>query len=276
MPDNSLEVTNDEQLDVVDQAPSQNEFALVEDSHDDQPEIVDQEVEEPERAKKQSREDNHAAKAARLQAERAAKAEIEKAKQEAYAEFENKLKASGVKNPYTDENFKSFDEFLEYGRKVTEAEQRDRAESEGKTIEEIQQEDADKEYLAKKRQEDSERATQEEENNNRQAFLKADIADFMERYPEVDIANLVVNKSFLKFAGSRFEKEPLADLYTDFADLVGEAEANGRAKDTRGARSTGSGSDAGVVLTAAQKRDLEDWNRKNPDMKMTPKEFLGR
>jgi len=278
MSDNSLVTSNDEQLGVVDQAESHDDFKMVEIS-DDQPETVDQEVvgeaEEPE-AKKQTREDNHAAAAARRQAERAAKADIERAKKEALAEFENELKASGVKNPYTEKAFESLEEFKAYGNKVKEAEQRERAENEGKTLEEIQQEDADKAYLAQKRQEDSAKADREKEESSRQAFIKADIEDFVEKYPEVDLSNLVTNKSFIKFAGSRFEREPLADLYADYAELVGEAEANGRAKDSRGARSTGSGSDAGTVLTAAQKRDLEAWNRSNPDMKMTPKEFLSR
>jgi len=265
---NSLETPNDEQMSAVDPSSNYDAFTLGE-ADDSQPEAVDQdEVGEA----KQSREDNHAAKAARQRAEREAKAEIEKARREAKAEFNNLLKNSGVKNPYTEKNFESIEEFTEYGQKLKEAEQRERAEEEGKTLAEIQQEDADKEYLARKRQEDSEKADKEKADER----VKEDLAELTERYPDVDVSNLLTNDSFLKFAGTRLGHEPLADLYSDFVDLVGTAEKNGRLKDTRGSRSTGSGDQGGVRLSAGQQRALEEWNRNYPELKMTPKEFLNQ
>ena len=38
----------------------------------------------------------------------------------------------------------------------------------------------------------------------------------------------------------------------------------------------GGGSTGGVTLTPAQQKSLDDWNRANPDMQMTAKEFLQR
>ena len=47
--------------------------------------------------------------------------------------------------------------------------------------------------------------------------------------------------------------------------------------ESRSARSTGAGGGSGSeTLTAAQQRDLDEWNRSYPDMKMTAKEFLSR
>lgn len=269
---NSLDLSNDEQMSAVDSSSNYDAFTLGETEADDsQPEAVDQvEVAEG----KQSREDNHIAKAARQKAEREAKAAIERAKAEAKAEYNQLLQNSGVKNPYTEKSFKSIEEFQEYGQRIKEAEQKERAEEEGKTLAEIQQEDADKEYLAKKRQEDSERANNEKVQEMANTRAKEDLAEFAERYPDIDVSNVITNEAFKKFAGTRLGVEPLADLYDDFTELVGEAEKNGRLKDTRGNRSTGSGNQGGVRLSASQQRDLEEWNRQYPELKMTPREFL--
>lgn len=277
---NSLDTPNDEQTEVVDQSTSYSDFRMVEDTHDSQPDIVDQEVEEAEEVaeepKPQTKADNHAAKAARLKAERAARAEIDRAKESARSEMDEQIRNSGAINPYTNKPFENMNEFLEYGKKVKEADQKQRAEDEGKSVEDIIQEDNDKEYIRKKRQEDSANEKAQKEKSERDEFIREDLNQFKERYPDVDMDSLITNQNFVRFVGSRFGSEPIADLYADFVDLIGEAEKNGRLKETRGNRSTGSGSDGGSRLSAAQQRDLEAWNRHFPDMKMTPKEFLQR
>ena len=107
-------------------------------------------------------------------------------------------------------------------------------------------------------------------------FLQADAADFMERYPSVDIIKLQGNADFREFCGSRFGKEPLGDLYESYMKLFGKASAKSKAE-SKAARGVGGGTGtAGSGLTAAQQKELDAWNRENPDMKMTAKEFLSR
>jgi len=268
--DYNSEVTNDEQIDVVDQSESQDDFALIpeeesEGTDDGQAEVVDQ---------PQSREDNHIARQARLKAERELS---EKAQRMATEEADRRIRESGAVNPYTDRPFESLKEFEDYGRKVKEAEQRERAENEGKTLDEVVQEDADREYIRKKKAEESEAAERAEKKREREQFFREDLENFQERYPDVDVEKLDSNKKFRKFVGSRYGREPLAELYEDYIDLVSEAEKNGIAKaTTRSNRSTGTGESGGQTLTAQQKKDLDTWNRNNPDMKMTAKEFMTR
>lgn len=109
----------------------------------------------------------------------------------------------------------------------------------------------------------------------RQAFLQRDAQDFKEKHPEVDLMKLNENQNFLRFCGSRYGVESLAKLYDDYKEIVGGAESAARAAvEHRSKRSTGSGGGGGDILTAKQRASLEAWNRANPDMKMTAKEFL--
>ena len=109
----------------------------------------------------------------------------------------------------------------------------------------------------------------------RQAFLQRDAQDFKEKHPEVDLMKLNENQNFLRFCGSRYGVESLAKLYDDYKEIVGGAEKAARtAAEHRSKRSTGSGGGGGDILTAKQRASLEAWNRANPDMKMTAKEFL--
>ena len=69
--------------------------------------------------------------------------------------------------------------------------------------------------------------------------------------------------------------ESLAKLYEDYREIVNGAEKAARAAvQSRSKRSTGSGGGGGDILTAKQRASLEAWNRANPDMKMTAREFL--
>ena len=109
----------------------------------------------------------------------------------------------------------------------------------------------------------------------REAFVRMDAQDFQRKHPEVDLAKLDNNPGFLRFCGSRYGVEPLTGLYEDYREIVGGAENAGRAvAESRSRRSTGSGGGGGDVLTAQQRASLEAWNRANPDMKMSAREFL--
>ena len=108
-----------------------------------------------------------------------------------------------------------------------------------------------------------------------QSFIQEDIRDFLAKHPEVDLVKLDETPSFRRFCGSRYGAESLAKLYDDYCEIVGGAEkAAHAAAQSRSKRSTGSGGGGGDILTSAQRASLEAWNRENPDMKMTAREFL--
>lgn len=108
-------------------------------------------------------------------------------------------------------------------------------------------------------------------------FAMRDLDAFLARHADVDVAKLLGNERFVRFCGSRMGREYLADLYDDFAELVGAAGAAALAKaKSRSQRSTGGGTAGGAALTPAQKYVLDAWNAEHPEMAMTAREFLGR
>lgn len=247
--------TGGEQAEVVDQQEqSYNPFALVGDGS--QADSVDQQKGdgegEPESEPKQSKEDNSAARLARLKAERDSRNAVAEARKQEQEEADRRIRESGAIDPYTGKPFNSVAEFEAYGRKVKAAESGEDPETVSRT------------------------EPKEPKKNNERDFFLDDAIAFVEKYPDVDLAALDMNPSFKKFCGSRYGKESVVTLYEDYVALVHEAEKAGRAKDTRSERSTGSGAVGGAVLSSAQKRSLDEWNRRNPDMKMTAKEYLSR
>ena len=222
------------------------------------------------RAEKQTREENAAIRAARLRGRR--EAELEAAKK-----ADEDIASMGIINPYTGRPFQSRKELREYGQRVREAELADRAKKSGKTVEELREEEEDREFIRKKRQEESRSEQAKKSADERREWMQQDALEFMKKHPGVDIAKLEANEKFRKFAGSRYAKEPLADLYEAYCDLVGAAGAAAVAKaESRSSRSTGGGATGGGALTPLQQRQLDAWNRENPDMAMTAKEFLRR
>lgn len=110
------------------------------------------------------------------------------------------------------------------------------------------------------------------------AFVKSDALAFMARYPNFsaeDMEALESNPQFLRFCGTRYRREPLAQLYEDFQSVVkGAGEAAVRRAASRSARSTGGGTAGGETLSPEQRKALERWNEANPEMTMTAKEYL--
>jgi len=91
------------------------------------------------------------------------------------------------------------------------------------------------------------------------------------------VEELENNQKFRRFCGSRFGREPLAELYGAYLEVVGTAGAAAVAKAAgRQQRSTGGGTAGGAALTPTQKAVLDRWNEEHPEMAMTAKEFLGR
>ena len=99
--------------------------------------------------------------------------------------------------------------------------------------------------------------------------------EFQRRHPNVDITELEKNPKFRKFAGSRLYKDSISDLYDDYLELVSDAQETGRAQaGSKASRGTGGGTGGETVrLTPAQQKELDEWNRENPGMKMTAAEF---
>ena len=252
-----------DQVDVVDQT----EETHVDDGRAD---VVDQQEEVGEK-QAQSRAENAALKAARLQGSREAEDRLRK-------QFDQQIAESGAVNPTTGKPFQSFKEFQEYGRKYQEELLEEQAEKTGRPVEELREEAENRAYLSKKRKEDAAKKDETEKRNADRDRLVADAMDFREKYPDVDIRKLEQNQKFRKFAGNRLYKEPLADLYADFVELVADAQAAAVAKaDSKASRGTGGGtSGETITLSPSQQKDLDEWNRNNPDMKMTAKEFAGR
>ena len=125
----------------------------------------------------------------------------------------------------------------------------------------------------------AEREKADAEAERQKDWIAQDAAAFVRVHPDVDISKLDANAKFRRFCGSRYGKEPLSELYADWQELVGEeAAAKAVEKSAKKAeRSTGAGG-GGVSagLTAAQQRELDEWNREFPHLKMTAKDFLER
>ena len=119
---------------------------------------------------------------------------------------------------------------------------------------------------------------EQDESAARRAFVKNDVLDFMERYPGFDADGLEAlenNEQFRRFCGTRYAREPLAQLYGDYLSVIGGAGAAAVCRaNSRSARSTGGGTTGGAALSSEQRRALERWNEANPEMAMTAKEYL--
>ena len=230
-----------------------------------------------ERSTTQTREENAAIRAARIRAARDAEAA---AKARAAAETDEAISQSGVINPYTGKPFTSMKEFREYGEKTRKAELVQQAKKTGKTVEELTEDERDRAFVRAERKAREVSEAVDAQKATQQKFVAEDVINFIEAHPEFDeqkLQELEKNQNFREFCGSRFGREPLAKLYDSYVKLVGAAgtAAVTRAADRR-ARSTGSGTGGGAVLSPAQKAVLDQWNEDHPEMAMTAKEFLGR
>ena len=248
-----------DQVDVVDQT---NE------THEDggQAGVVDQQ--ETKEQKIQSRADNAALKAAGLQGSREAERRLR-------AQFDREIAESGAVNPTTGKPFQSFKEFQEYGKKYQEELLEEQAEKTGRPIEELREEAENRAYISRQRKEAEAKKGQNSKRLEQQQWMMDDALAFHQAYPEVDLGKLETDKRFRKFAGNRLYKEPLIGLYEDYLELVSDAQETGRAQaGSKASRGTGGGTGGETVrLTPAQQKELDEWNRENPGMKMTAAEF---
>lgn len=219
----------------------------------------------------QSHQDNAAARAARIRAEQETTDRLRK-------QYDDQVAGMGIVNPYTGQPFRNFKDFLDYGEKFKADKLAEEAKRKGTTVEAIQEEEENKSWIQQKRKEEATQKQAMAALEARNQFVLADLHKFVEKYPDVDPGKLEKNPKFRKFAGSRMYKEPLVELYGDFVEMVSDAERTAVERATSKAeRSTGGGQGGGADgLTPDQRAALDEWNRDNPDMKMTPKEFLSR
>ena len=221
----------------------------------------------------QSREENAAIRAARLRARREAETEAQRAAEERFTR-------AGIVNPQTGKPFGSLKEWEDYASAVKREQRAEEAKKTGRSVEELEEDEANRAFLTRMRKEAEQRQRAEQTRAERRAFLEQDALDFVAKYPQMgvqEVAKLEQDKAFRQFCGSRFGREPLGNLYADYLALVGGAGKAAVAKAaTKTARSTGSGAAGGVTLSPTQKNALDAWNAEYPEMAMTAKEFLGR
>lgn len=179
--------------------------------------------------------------------------------------------SSGIVNPDTGKTFTSYKEFKEYSEQHA-------AKATGKSIEEMREEKADREYIRNQRRKEAENEQKKQEKDSIRDFAAKDIKDFKTKYPDVDPAKLEGNERFRRFAKGRLYKEALADIYEDYMEFASESERAALAKkDSKDSRSTGTGGSGGEgALSAAEDKALKEWNERYPNYKMTAKEWKSR
>jgi|GEM_PF-930927 len=191
----------------------------------------------------------------------------------AMREVNERIARVGMRDPDSGETIGDIAGLENYSKSVRRARIAQRARDEGRDAAEIEEEEDNRDFLRDMRRRDQ----QERETARRQQWIAADARAFTEAYPDVDLAELDEDKSFRRFCGSRYGREPLAELYGDYVEIAGKASAAALAKaESKAERATGTGGGkaADAVLTKSQKESLDAWNERNPGMKMTAKEFL--
>jgi hypothetical protein len=219
---------------------------------------------------RQTRSDNHRYQAARHAGEQAGY-------DRAMEEVSRRISRAGMRDPVSGETIRDLDGLENYSKAYRAQQIQARAKAEGRSVAEVTEEEDNRDFLREQRAEAAEKKRREEEDAKQQRWIAQDAAAFAEAYPDVDLGKLDGDAAFRKFCGSRYGREPLADLYGDYLELAGSARQAAAARnESRSERSTGSGGGktGAVSLTREQQSELDAWNERNPDMKMTAKEFM--
>jgi len=219
----------------------------------------------------QSHEDNRRYQAARRSGEEAGY-------QRAVREMNRRIAGSGMRDPATGEIIGDIDGLESFSKSVRKQRIAEKAKREGRPEAEVEEEEANREFVSQSRREAAEKKKADEEAARVQKWIAEDVKDFAERFPDVDLGKLDDNKAFRRFCGSRYGREPLGDLYEDYLEIAGNAaQAAVQKAESKKERATGTGGGSGAeTLTASQQKALDEWNRAYPQMKMTAKEFLSR
>ena len=259
---------NESKEDIEDEAETESLDEGTEDSDADETNADDESDEETEEDKetdkteskekpKQSKEENAKYAVARREAEEAAKKAESK-----YNDLKSKYES--ILSSDTDEKTR----------------ERWKEEAENKGIDpdiyiELQE---SKEYRRKQLAKEALAEAETDHKKKNQEMAKADMNEFKKTYPDVDVNKTLDSTLFKKFANHKLGNQPLAEIYSDFLEITGEAQKTAVKKVlSKTERSTGTSSGTTEpALTNEQKKALEDWNRRNPELKMTAKEYLRR
>lgn len=103
------------------------------------------------------------------------------------------------------------------------------------------------------------------------------VTEFEEKHPDINIEALNEDKRFLKFANKRIGT--ITELYEEYLEFLDDTAQEVASKLKKSAeRTTGGGtqSNTSTGLSKSEQEQLDDWNRRNPHMKMSAKEFKER
>lgn len=228
-------------------------------------------------AEKQSHEENARFRAMRKKYEAQIREAYAKGRAEESAERDKEIEGWNMSDPtQSGKKITSMADMRSYRKNLRMQQLKERAEAEGRDLEELVEEDENRRFISSQRKAAEEKP---KKNDDRSEWMKNDLQAFGDAHPEVTdlpafIDAIESNEAFRRFAGSRLYKEPLSDLYDDFVEITGKAISSAKSKEER---STGAGNGGGAdKLTAKEQSALDEWNRSFPNMKMTAKEFLGR
>jgi len=160
---------------------------------------------EPEKV--QSKEDN--AEFARRRREQ------EKAQAIKQAEEKAIIRALKGVNPYTNEPIKDSSDVEEY-----------------KTMLEIDEAGGDPiaDYAKHLKDKSRQELTNQTKAQQRQEWFDKDKVDFETKYPDVDLTELAQDKTFMKFAKGKIGNIAMAEIYSDYNDILAETEKAAKAK----------------------------------------------
>lgn len=188
-------------------------------------------------------------------------------------EADDEIASFGRIDPRTQKPIRTYQDVVAYLRGQEDAEIEAEASRSKRSTEDVR-----REREARKIGERQMNAAQQEEERSRR--LKEDYDNFVDELGAEQAAKTFKKGSpFYKFAGKRIGNEPLMDIYNDYLEFTdGMATASAARKESKTQRGTGSGSGAGSSegLTSREQKDLDEWNRRNPQMKMTAKEWKSR
>lgn len=247
-----------EDLDGSNELENDEDFEIIPDDEDggtEDIEVKEEKKEKKEEKPKQSAEENAKYAAARREAEKIAKESEKK-----YLDLKNKF--NSILSSEIDD--KRRDELIKI------------AEEKGIDPEDFIEREENRLFRAKVKAKEALAEAEKEHEKNAKEKAKADFAEFGKAYPNIDLDKLLKNPSFEKFSKHKLGNQPLVEIYADYEEIVGTVKntsyKNAISKEER---STGSSEGTSKVqLTSSQAKRLKEWNERNPDFKMSAKEFL--
>lgn len=183
----------DSHADVTEKSETQNDAEFIDTADGQQEE------------KTQTKEQNSQNARRRREAER--QAEIKRAADEAREKAI--IETLGGKNPYTNEEMKDSADVKEY-----------------LTMREIEKNGGDplSDFAKYHKKQERERAVEEQKRKDKEKWFIEDRADFVSKYPDVDIEALIKDEDFAEYADGKVGEIPLAKIYEGYAKFTAKYE----------------------------------------------------